>query len=134
MPFIRDCVTRFRLDGEDLEPEQFLVVRDRDGIIAFGRIKPYGAGVYELSSVGVIYGRRNRGLGEAMVRELIRRFPSDMVYVTTDLTSYFERLGFRIDENPPAVIRDKVQRVCGRVRTGVVPMTFRRNGAAVESV
>src|SRR3972149_617896 len=94
LPFIRDSVARLRLDAERLGPEPFIVVRREggDGIVAFGRIKPYQK-THELGSVAVIEGERGRGWGGLVVRELIRRFPQDEVFITTDLPEYFERLG-----------------------------------------
>ncbi len=124
-PFIRDTVQRLRLDSEDLRPEQFLTLR-RDGrIIAFGRIKPYRR-TCELGCVAVLEEERGRGCGEMVVRELIRRFPQDEVYVTTDLPEYFERLGFLRTEILPPELEAKLRRVEGAVRTGVVGMVYDR--------
>jgi threonine dehydratase len=127
LPFIRDTVARLRLDGERLAAEQFVVVRREggDGIIAFGRIKPYRE-TYELGCVAVVEEERGRGWGALIVRELIRRFPQDEVYVTTDLTEYFERLGFLRTEILPHELAEKVARVEGAVRSGVVGMVYDR--------
>ncbi|KKK75152.1 hypothetical protein LCGC14_2876620, partial [marine sediment metagenome] len=58
LPFIRDTVARLRLDGERLEPQQFVVVRrEGAGITAFGRIKPYRE-THELGSVAVVEDER----------------------------------------------------------------------------
>ena len=125
LPFIRETIQRFRLDPEDLRPEQFITLR-RDGrIIAFGRIKPYER-TYELGSVAVIEEERGRGRGEAIVRELIRRFPQDEVYITTDLPGYFERFGFLQTEILPPELEEKIGRVCGSLRSGVVGMVYDR--------
>lgn len=122
MPFIRDCIQRFRLDGEHVAPEQFIALRREGRIVAFGRIKPYRA-CHELGSVGVLEEARGQGLGEQVVRELIRRFPDREVWITTDLVGYFERLGFqRVTEGVPAELRDKLGRICGTLRDNVVAM------------
>ncbi|MDO8611245.1 MAG: GNAT family N-acetyltransferase, partial [Dehalococcoidia bacterium] len=65
MPFIRDTVARLRLDGERLEAQQFIVLRreGRDGIIGFGRVKPYRH-THELGCVAVVEEERGRGWGE----------------------------------------------------------------------
>lgn len=129
IPFIEDCVRRFRLDDEDLKAEQFIVLRREGSIVAFGRIKPYGRDVYELGCVAVVEEERRRGLGKQVVHELIRRFPVADVYITTDLPSYFEPLGFRrITDGPPEILA-KIERVCGRLRSGVVAMAFRKQRA-----
>ncbi len=125
--FIRETVARLRLDGEGLEPEQFIVVRRAggDGIVAFGRIKPY-RGTYELGCVAVVEEERGRGWGKLAVRELIRRFPRDEVYVTTDLPEYFERLGFLRTEILPRELEEKIERIEGVVREDVVGMVYDR--------
>ncbi len=124
---IRETVARLRLDGEELEPRQFIVVRraGADGIIAFGRIKPYRQ-TYELGCVAVVEEERSRGWGELVVRELIRRFPQDEVYVTTDLPEYFERLGFLRTEVLPRELEEKIARVEGVLRSGVVALVYDR--------
>ena len=129
MPFIRECVRRFRLDNETLDAEQFITVRQGEEIIAFGRIKPYADDVYELGCVGVVEGQRGRGLGRLVVQELIERFPTDAVYVTTDLTEYFEKLGFTRTDTLPRPLAEKIQTVCDKLRSGVVGMVYQRQGA-----
>ncbi|HUF54212.1 MAG TPA: pyridoxal-phosphate dependent enzyme [Dehalococcoidia bacterium] len=105
MEFIRSQLEGERLDTQRLEPEQFITIREDGCIVALGRVKPYEH-TYELGSLCVAPDRRGRGLGEAITRELIRRFPQDEVYLTTDasvgLPAYYERFGFlRTDILPP---------------------------------
>jgi len=105
MPHIRSRLEEEVLDTERLEPGQFITIREGDRIIAFGRVKPYEH-TYELGSVCVAEDRRDLGLGERITRELIRTFPQDEVFLTTDasvgLPSYYERFGFiRTDVLPP---------------------------------
>ncbi len=110
LPFIRDTVARLRLDGERLEPKQFIVVRcEGAGIVAFGRVKPYEK-TYELASLAVVEGEWGRGWGELVVRELINRFPEDEAYVTTDVPEFFERLGFLRTEILPRELDEKLGR------------------------
>ena len=128
LSFIEDGIRRWKLDGERVTIDQFWVWRE-DGIIhAFGRIKPYGGGVFELGAVGVSEAARGRGLGKTMVRGLIDRFPVRDVYITTDLRGYFEPFGFREVAEVPAAIADKVARVCGSLRSGVRALVLRKVG------
>jgi N-acetylglutamate synthase-like GNAT family acetyltransferase len=122
LPLLREHIQRMRLDGEGLAPEQFVLVR-RDGeITAFGRIKPYRE-CFELGTVGVLESARGQGLGEAVVRELIRRFPVREVWITTDLPAYFERFGFvRVEDGIPPELSDKLGRICGTLRQNVGAM------------
>ena len=55
--------------------------------------------------MGVVENRRNQGIGKTIVEHLINIFPSDDVYITTDLLDYFERFGFRkIDSGPDELV------------------------------
>jgi len=125
LPLIAECVRRFRLDDEDLAAEQLVVARERGRLVAFGRIKPYGR-VYELGSVGVLEAERGRGLGGSIVRELVRRFPTREIYITTDRPAYFARFGFCRIDDPPPEISAKIARVCAHLRSGVVAMVLEK--------
>ncbi len=123
--FIADTAERLKLDGDNLSARQFITVR-RDGrIIGFGRVRPYEK-TYELATLGVIEEQRGNGIGAAIARELIRRFPQDEVYVVTDLTGYWERLGFIRTEILPAELEEKRRRACSTLRPNAVGMIYDR--------
>ena len=125
MPWIGQRIREFRLDDENLDFQQFIVA-ERDGrAVGFGRIKPYRH-VSELGCVGVLETERAHGIGSRIVRELIRRFPSREVYITTDLVDYFEKLGFRRLDDPPHELAAKLERIEGRIRHGVAAMLLVR--------
>jgi N-acetylglutamate synthase-like GNAT family acetyltransferase len=126
MAFISECIDRFSLDDEDLDYRQFVVAVDGAEIVGFGRIRPHKE-VYELGCVGVKESRRNQGIGRMIVEHLINAFPSDDVYITTDLIGYFERLGFRQIEHGPKELIEKLKRVCrSKCRGGAVVMVRRK--------
>jgi threonine dehydratase len=129
LAFIRGQLERERLDTERLEPAQFITIREGDRIVACGRIKPYQQ-TYELGSVWVAEDRRGRGLGETVTRELVRRFPQDEVYITTDaavgLPAYYERMGFLRTEILPDELIDKIKRVCKTLNRDAVGMIYDR--------
>src|SRR5262245_60873968 len=112
MAFIENAIARWKLDGEQVSVDQFWVWREDGAVRAFGRIKPYRGGVYELGSVGVAEDARGRGLGKAVVQGLIDRFPTRDIYITTDLRGFFEPMGFREIAEMPAPLRDKLSGIC----------------------
>ncbi|HKA90150.1 MAG TPA: PhzF family phenazine biosynthesis isomerase [Haliangiales bacterium] len=128
LPLIESTVQRLRLDAERLDVEQFVVWRDQGRVLAFGRIKPYDDGVFELAGVAVLEEARGRGLGKLITRALIDRFPARDVWITTDLVEFFEPLGFRRSDVGPAAISAKLERVCASLRTGVVAMVLHKVG------
>jgi N-acetylglutamate synthase-like GNAT family acetyltransferase len=122
MPFITECIDRFKLDDEDLDFRQFVVAADGNEIVGFGRIRPHKE-VYELGCVGVVESSRNQGIGRMIVEHLINVFPSDDVYITTDFIRYFERLGFKQIKHGPEELIEKLKRVCrSKCREGAVVM------------
>ena len=125
MPWICECIHEFRLDDENLDFRQFIVAERQGRSVGFGRIKPYQE-VSELGCVGVLKTERASGTGARIVRELIRRFPSREVYITTDLIDYFEKLGFRRLDTPPLELAAKLKRIEGRIRSGVAAMILVR--------
>lgn len=126
MPFIKECIERFRLDDEDLDYRQFIVAVDGKDIVGFGRIRPHKE-VYELGCVGVVEERRGHGTGKMIIEYLIKEFPVDKVYVTTDLIEYFEKFGFKKIEPGPKDLVEKLERVCkSKCRVGAVVMVLNK--------
>ncbi|HET8944326.1 MAG TPA: pyridoxal-phosphate dependent enzyme [Dehalococcoidia bacterium] len=125
IPFIRETAERLILDANDLSAEQFITVREDGRIVAFGRVRPYKE-TFELATLAVVEEHRGKGLGEAVARELIRRFPQDEVYVVTDLIGYWERLGFIRTEILPPELEEKRQTACSTLRPGAEGMVYDR--------
>ncbi len=127
MPFIKACVEKFRLDDEDMDYRQFVVAVEDKEIVGFGRIRPH-KGVYELGCVGVVEHKRNHGIGKMIIKYLINIFPSNDVYITTDLIDYFERLGFKRIEHGPKELEEKLKRVCKlKCREGAAVMVYSKD-------
>jgi len=126
---IRDQLERERLDTERLESEQFITIRDGSAIIACGRVKPYDQ-TFELGSVWVAEDRRGKGLGKAITRELVRLFPQDEVFLTTDaavgLPAFYERLGFLLTEILPDELVAKIKRLRESLSRDAVGMVYDR--------
>jgi len=124
MKFIKEHIEKFRLDDEDLDYRQFVVAVDGKIILGFGRIRPHKE-VYELGCVGVVEDRRNQGIGKVLVEHLINIFPSNEVYITTDIPAYFEKFGFNMLSPSLRDLVEKLKRVCA---------SKRREGAVVMSL
>ena len=126
MPFIKECIDRFRLDDEDLDYRQFIAAMEGEVIVGFGRIRPHND-VYELASVGVVDYKRNKGIGRMIVKYLIEHFPSNEVYITTDIPEYFERFGFSEISPGPKELVAKLKRVCkSECREGAAVMVYKK--------
>ncbi len=126
MQIIESCVDKFRLDNENLKFEQFIVAESKGSIIGFGRVKPYRH-CFELGCIAVLEAYRKRSIGSAIVKRLIKEFPSDDIWITTDIPEYFQRFGFRPTTDAPQEILDKIKRVCQcRQHPDAIIMSLRR--------
>lgn len=71
-------------------------------LVGFGQIRPLGSEFSELASLFVVPGRRNQGVGGAIVEELLKRHEqassSKQVCLLTlkPTTSFYERYGFQL--------------------------------------
>lgn len=127
MEFIKSCILRFKLDDENINWHQFIVTELDGKIVGFGRVKPYRS-CHELGCVGVLEEYRVFHIGTTIIRKLIEIFPSDDVWITTDLVRYFEKLGFRVTEKGSTELIDKIYRVCKEkcLRDNVKLMVYHR--------
>jgi len=116
---IRSCISEFKLDDRELIPEQFTAAF-RDGeLVGFGRLRRH-VDFTELCSLGVITAQRRRGIGKAVVKELIRRSEED-VYLVCIIPGFFSSLGFKTVESYPAAIANKLRYCTTEL---VVPETY----------
>jgi|SRR6218665_455972 len=113
------CISEFELDNRELQREQFTAAF-RDGqLLGFGRLREHND-CTELCSLGVIAKERRKGIGKAIVSELIRRAPAD-VYLVCIIPGFFHPFGFRIVEKYPAAIGNKLNYCTSEL---VVPETY----------
>jgi len=99
-------IREFELDDRDLQPEQFTAAF-RDGeLVGFGRLRKH-ADCTELCSLGVVASQRRKGIGKALVAELVRNGPST-IYLSCIIPGFFTGQGFLITGTFPASMRDKL--------------------------
>lgn len=96
----------FDLDCDDLSWKQFIVAKNNDAIIGFGRLRTYPE-CTEIATVGVVSEERNKGVGIAIVKELIRIAPSE-IFVTCVIPAFFHKAGFETVKQYPSVLQKKV--------------------------
>lgn len=118
MIFVKEKIKEFKLDPENLQSNQFIVVEDDKKIVGFGRLKPYKDAV-EVGSLGVIPEYRKKGVAKLIMSELIKKGPKKL-YATTDIPEFPAKFGFKIIDNPPESIKHKCE-IC-KIRKGIVAM------------
>lgn len=109
LPEILRLAKSLDLDVEDISWKQFLIAKKENHIVGFGRLRNYpgpdnsGLGCTEVATVGVIKPERNKGIGTAIVNELVRIGPSE-IYVACVIPDFFARFKFeKVKQYPPAL-------------------------------
>lgn len=113
MPIIEHLAKELDLDRENMDYNQFTIVKKDDKIIGFGRLREYKAtnnqpeDYFEIATVGVIYEERKKGIGSLIIKELIRKGPSE-IFITCVIPDFFKKLGFYLVKQYPSVLQKKV--------------------------
>ncbi len=90
--------------------EQFVIVRDDEGVAACGALVEWPPRIAEIRSVSVAARARGNGAGRAVVKALIEkaeRLGIDTLVLLTKTPGFFERCGFEVipaEELPPTFI------------------------------
>lgn len=84
----------------------FVVAEEDSAIVGIGQVKTHSDGSRELASIAVLPARQGRGIGSAVINELLARHGQGVLHLTCRLHNqgYYERFGFqRLDwaDYPP---------------------------------
>ena len=116
---IRNYIQQFELDDRNLKKEEFTAAFRVNELVGFGRLRKH-SDCTELCSLGVVTQHRRKGIGKAIVKELIQR-TNNSIHLVCIIPYFFEPLGFQIVANYPWAIQDKLN-YC--IQELVVPETY----------
>ncbi len=97
---------QLELDWEDASCGQFLVAKEDESIVGFGRVRAY-PNCSEIATVGVIKEKQNKGIGLLLMKALINISPNE-VFVTCVIPNFFKQLGFIHTKQYPPILQKKV--------------------------
>ena len=103
---IKHFIKQFELDDRDLQHSQFLVGKDDDGLLGFGRIR-IRENCSELCSLGVLEPKRMQGIGKLLVKKLILKSEQPL-YLVCIIPNFFNPFGFKIVSEYPEAIKEKL--------------------------
>ena len=106
MLVIQQVAKQLDLDCKALSADQFLVAKSDNRILGFGRIRRY-ADCSEIATVGVVPEVQQKGIGTLLVKALIAKGPAEL-FVTCVVPYFFNKLGFKLVKQYPAVLQKKV--------------------------
>jgi len=111
---IKDLIKEYRLDDNNLSIDQFIIVKNEQTLLGFGRLKKH-LDCDEVSSLGVLPQNRNKGVGKIIIEELVKQAAKN-IYIVTIIPDYFVKLGFEKTCQFPASMMTKqndCKDVCG---------------------
>jgi N-acetylglutamate synthase-like GNAT family acetyltransferase len=125
--FIEETMKKYRLGTENLDYDNFVVATENREIVGFGNLKKTG-GIYEVGCIVVVEAKRGRGIGHLIVKHLMDYAPVDRVYVMTDQTDYFRKLGFVEMKDRPKEYLEALNKVCEAGGKEKVLMSYEKTG------
>jgi N-acetylglutamate synthase-like GNAT family acetyltransferase len=99
-PQVARLARKYRLDYAGMEADAFWVVAERGQIRGICGLKKHPE-CLELCALGVAEKWRRRGLGERLVRAVVRKAGGEL-FLATVIPGYFARLGFEKAKSVPA--------------------------------
>lgn len=103
---VKNYIQEFELDDRSLVRDEFLVLKEKDEVLGFGRVRRY-QDFSEMCSLGIITKNRNKGLGKILSLALIESTKHPL-YLVCIIPNYFENLGFSICKDYPIEMQDKL--------------------------
>lgn len=103
---IKQYIKQFELDDRKLSVHEFVVAKENDCLLGFGRIRKHN-GCDEFCSLGVIEPERSKGIAQELIKARIK-LATQPIYLVCIIPEFFEPLGFEIVDVYPPEIQDKL--------------------------
>lgn len=99
-------IIAYELDNRGLKKEQFLIAVYENILVGFARLREHSDCI-ELCSIGVVSPYRRKGIGKALVAELIKNV-SKNIFLVCIIPDFFIPFGFKIINKFPVSIQEKI--------------------------
>ena len=103
---IQKLIHQFELDDRDLHSHQFLVAKDNEELLGFGRIR-IRKNCSELCSLGVTEPKRLQGIGKELVKALILKSEQPL-YLVCIIPEFFIPFDFKVVSEYPEAMQEKL--------------------------
>ena len=107
------------MDDRDLHLAQFLVAKETNELLGFGRIRAR-ENCFELCSLGVTEPKRLQGIGKQLVKKLILKSEKPLFLVCI-IPEFFTPFGFKVVSEYPDAMQEKLDYCVSEL---VVPETY----------
>ncbi len=98
---IKALINLVGINPTGLDWKRFVVaVNDEGQVISCGQLKPHGADILELASIGTLPKYRGQGIARAVIEELLYKSPRPLYLMCIAHNGpIYEKFGFRIIEH-----------------------------------
>lgn len=103
---VKRYIANFDLDNRDLQLEQFIVAKQKNKLLGFGRIRKH-KGCDEFCSLGVIEKARHKGIAKLLIEARIN-MATQPIYLVTIMPEFFKQLGFKSVTSYPPEMQNKL--------------------------
>lgn len=95
---IKSLINLVGINPTGLDWKRFIVaVNDEGRVISCGQLKPHGADILELASIGTLPEYRGQGIARAVIDELLRNSPRPLYLMCIAHNGpMYEKFGFRV--------------------------------------
>ena len=113
LPYIKEKVKKYWLDGRNISVEQFYVARNNGGkAVGFVRYVEYDD-FREPCTLGVDYYWRGKGIAKVLFEFILREIGDvKPIFIITHIPKFFIKYGFVGVDNYPKEFDDKIKTVC----------------------
>ena len=98
---ITEILRRLDLYHPSRIPDDFWVADENGTVVGVSCLTDYGNFLF-LSSVGVVEGRREKGIARAILEKILSRAEKD-IYLYTIMPEFFRKFGFEITDAPKKI-------------------------------
>ena len=113
LPYIKEKIEKYWLDGRGISVEQFFVARNKDcRLVGFIRYVEH-PDFYEPATLGVDYYWRGKGIGTMLFGHIMSVIKRDKpAYILTHIPEFFKKYNFEHTDNYPPEIEQKIKTAC----------------------
>jgi N-acetylglutamate synthase-like GNAT family acetyltransferase len=103
---VKKHIQQFELDDRSLKREEFLILKLKNKLLGFGRIREFSSHS-ELCSLGILSNQRSKGFGKLLCEALIKK-ANHPLFLVCIIPDYFKKFGFEQSMYYPAEINEKL--------------------------
>jgi len=104
---VRRLVEKYRLNTNDLNPDEFTILKSDEKLLAFGCVRTMD-NYAELDCIGVVEERKSKDWTSMIIKKLVDSGPQT-IWLATDSPRYYEQFNFVTSKQIPKELARKLE-------------------------